>query len=230
MEYHSCRRHPAGIRAKREHPSSEKKREANRRRKKRKLQRLLLENFDEGDVYITLTYDSRDEAKGIPECGEDMEKLRRWLRKEYRKAGKELRWICTIEKTKRGVPHAHMVFNTLPGRNMEKEAAEWWKNRFGKVNHRARLYLDGAFESLAEYLAKADRNDDGELMSKTSRSRNLRDPEPETREYSRRNVWKAGTWIEPKPPKGYVLVKESLCEMFDEATGLPYRFYTLLKT
>ena len=230
MEYHTPLRYPPGEhRAKREKPTPEAKRQANQRRKALEVQRLILHNFSEGDKYVTLTYASGD-APDMETVRKDLRHLTEWLKRQYAKTGLELKWIRNIERTKRGVIHIHMLVNNPPGRDMGREIRSWWKERHGTIVKVSDTYLDGAFAKLAAYLSKSQRDESGAMTSRYSRSRNLVVPDPEIKEFARWNVRRKGVWIDPRIPKGYELVKESLYEGIDLITGYPIRYYTLIRS
>lgn len=230
MEYHTRRRYPPGEkRSGKKNPTPEKQQERNTRRKRMQIQRLILNNFDEGDKWITLTYSEDRAPDDMDACMKNAAALNRHLRKIYGKAETPFRWIRNIEMTKRGICHIHLLVNALPGTDIGKEIREWWKERFGKIARIQDTYLDGAFSSLAAYLAKTQRDEDGKCVSRYSRSRNLVDPVPDVQEYVRWNAMARGEWKEIRIPKGYELVRESVYEGVDEATGYPYRYYTLIR-
>lgn len=229
-EYHTRKSHPRGMkRAGRKNPTGERKQEANQRAKAMKAQRLLLNNFSAGDPYITLTYADGQAPEDLAGCRKNLKALLEWLRPQYREAGIELKWIRNVEKTRRGIYHIHMVVNSLPGRDIGQVIRKWWKGRHGSIARVQAMYLDGGFSRLAEYLSKTQRDDSGNRQSSYSHSRNLADPVPETKKYSRWNVMSGGEWREVRVPKGYELVKESVYEGMDWMTGFPYRQYTLIR-
>ena len=230
MEYHTKKRHPPGEkRQARQNPTPEKKKDANQRAKAMHAQRLILNNFDPGDKYITLTYTDGGAPPDMEGCRKDLEQLFRYLRPRYRKEGGELKWIRNIERTKRGIYHIHILVNNLPGHDMGSEIRRWWKARHGAIAKVQDTYLDGGFGKLAGYLTKTQRDEDGTRQSSYSHSRNLVDPAPEKKEYIRWSARSRGEWKGVRVPKGYELVPESLYEGIDERTGFPYRYYTLIR-
>ena len=71
-------------------------REANKRQAVRKLERLMNANFRPGDWHITLTY--RKEIRPSPEeAREELKKFLTCLRRRYRKAGHELKYIVATD-------------------------------------------------------------------------------------------------------------------------------------
>lgn len=230
MEYHSGRRYPPGERRNgKEKPTPESVQKANARRKAMQVQRLILNNFDEGDKWITLTYSKEKEPGSMEECLRDISKLNRHIRRIYGKTETPYKWIRNVEMTKRGICHIHLLVNAVPGMDIGREIRTWWKDRYGRIARIQDTYLDGAFANLAAYLSKTQRDEDGKCTSKFSRSRNLVDPKPDVKEYVRWNARAKGEWREIRVPKGYELVRESVYEGVNEITGFPYRYYTLVR-
>lgn len=94
------------------------------------------------------------------------------------------------------------------------------------------LYEKGEFRKLAQYITKNEKTqkkyvEDGVLDHKIkeasfSRSRNMPLPEPETDILYR---WQK----EPRPKKGYYIVKDTYFEGINKATGFPYRHYEMIR-
>ena len=95
-----------------------------------------------------------------------------------------------------------------------------------------KLYEKGEFRKLAQYITKNEKTqkkyvEDGVLDHKIkeasfSRSRNMPLPEPETDILYR---WQK----EPRPKKGYYIVKDTYFEGINKATGFPYRHYEMIR-
>lgn len=231
MEYHSRKFHPPGEKRKpRQNKTSKRQEEANQRAKSMRIQRLILENFGEGDKWITLTFKPGEDPEGREECMKERQKLLRWMKRQYQGFGEDLRWMSNMEKTRRGIWHIHLLVNNVPGTDVGKMVRKWWKERHGSISRIQDTYLDGGFAKLADYMAKTERNEETGRESFFSRSRNLREPSPEVKEYKRNAVLAAGGWKDIKVPKGMELVKESVYEGIDECTGYPYRYYTLIRS
>lgn len=121
-----------------------------------KLERTLAANFDNGDLFITLTY--RDEA--LPEeKTAAVGRLKRFLRKlrEVRKArGKPLHYIYVTEGANPGGRlHHHLVVNST-GEDLEEIKKLW---AYGENVEVRRLSFDRGYtyEDLASYLTKEPR-------------------------------------------------------------------------
>ena len=67
---------PARVRAQKEKSSSEARERMNARTSSQKLERKLAANFDDGDLYVTLTY----EDVSLPDCrGKAVRRMRSFL-------------------------------------------------------------------------------------------------------------------------------------------------------
>lgn len=226
-EYYNTRRQPPGEKRRaKEKQTPEKVKDNNQRLKAARAQRLMLNNFDEGDKYITLTY-QQGEKKTMQDVQKDCRRLFAHIGKYYKEV--PLMWIRNIERTKRGIYHIHLLLKDTPAADIGKIVREYWKKKHGKIVKVEDTYLDGGFEKLAGYMAKTERDEEGKIISSFSHSRNLKDVEPTIVDYSRMSTRSKGAWREIRVPKGYELVKESVYEGVNEITGFPYRRYTLLK-
>ena len=169
---------PPGKRRSRCRPTKECQRRLNQRASQMKLARLLRMNFAEGDLEIDLTYASPESVEG---AAADLRKFLRELRKIWRKAGEELRYIYTMEQGKKsGRVHFHLVLNQGPlGRD---ELESLWGH--GYANARRLRMDENGVSGLAGYLSKQGRKRKPEDAGKRSWScsRNLKRPEPEVRD------------------------------------------------
>lgn len=150
----------------------------NQRDAERKLARLLRLNFGEGDLEIDLTYARPESAEG---AAKDLKKYLGVLRKTWRKAGQELRYVYTAEQGKKsGRLHFHLVLNAGPLGRDELEAL--WGH--GYANARRLRMDENGVSGLAGYLSKQGRKRKPEDAGKRrwSCSKNLKRPEPEIRD------------------------------------------------
>lgn len=118
-------------RQKREKPTPEQVKKQNQRNRENRVRRLMKANFLENDYWLTLKY-----PRGRrPEIGEMKDHLRKFLerlRRRYRKAGQELKFIYRVEVGRKGGPHVHVLVNRIQdGDRMIKEC---WEH--GNVNFR----------------------------------------------------------------------------------------------
>ena len=211
-------------RCKREKPTPEQVKKQNQINRQNFVRRKIKLNFEENDYWLTFTFREKKE-RSAKEVSAYLEKMRRRLRRKYRKAGQELKWIARVEIGKQGGIHAHMIINRIRG---ETDTAvmiqEAWEH--GRVYFYL-LYEEGGFKNLAEYLVKPplDGNEDKPGLIPYSCSRNLKKPEPERKYYRRWTVKKLlGEGPVAKP--GYYIDKDSIVQGENRYTGYSYLKYT----
>ena len=190
-------------------PTKEEQKKVNTRKAERTLRLALAENFKDGDYHIDFGYIRK---KGIPprnrkQMRKDADVLLRELRKEYKKAGIEFRYIHVMEIGEKGSRHHHMVIPHFDTKIIQA----CWKKAYSENSkiHFHPLDTNGDYSKLASYLIKyTDRTikTEGALMGKRwSCSKNLRKPKEHYR------IIKADKYREePKPRKGYYIVKDSV--------------------
>lgn len=204
----------SGKRGARKKATAEAMQRENQRRKVRWLRMLILANFREGDFHLTLSYRKDQRPAGAEDAQQRIQRFLRQLRREYRKAGIELRYIYVTEIGSRGSCHHHLLLQNLP--ELMELVRKYWT--YGHEDYKP-LYEDGAFEKLAEYLAKKETKEEVPGTS-YHRSRNLVLPK-EKKETVHAKVW---AW-DPKPKKGYYIIKESIKNGENPVTGYPYQEY-----
>ena len=169
---------PPGVRRKKCRPSREAQRLLNQKNREEGVRRLILANFSEpGSLEVDLTFDrpaAEEEAKAA------FGRYVRALRKEYRRAGAELRYMYAKEQGGRsGKWHFHLLLS--PGLSRER-VEELWPE--GYANTRRLRIDETGLAGLAEYITKQSRKRKPEETGKRrwSCSRNIRRPEPEVRD------------------------------------------------
>ena len=128
------------------------------------------------------------------------------MRREYKKAGKECKYIFSVGRGKRGAIHLHMVLTKI-----DTEAiATHWQNivNDGEWVHVHTEHLDKSqnWHKIAAYIIKNGEetflSDDPIIKKRFSASRNLRNTKPRAR------VIHAKTWKKDPPErKGYYIDK-----------------------
>ena len=206
-------RAPGKKRAKRQKPTPEQIRRQNRTNKVNSIRRYLKLNFLPGDYWITLTCRPDQRPETLKEAVKQRAKFLDKLRKAYRAAGQELKWIGVTERGSRGGIHHHLVINRIP--EGDRMIADCWKA--GKVWMEL-IYEEGGCRDLAEYLQKQEEEAE---ESAYSHSRNLIKPEPVVDYLVRMR--------EPRPRKGYYLDKDSIHTGINPVTGCLYQHYTMVK-
>ena len=165
----------------------------------------------------------------MKEALEDFRKAMRYVRKEYKKRGKELYWIRNIEQGTRGAWHIHIVINEVGDTASILEKA-WKKGGTWFTEIRKSKFYDEDFTQLANYMTKdeytvetkKDGNPGKPRLRETNYniSRNMPLPEPKVDKLHR---WKE----EPKPQKGYYIA--AVYEGINPVTGYKYRRYTMIR-
>lgn len=218
-KYYTARYHRKGIpRRKNNKPTPKEQVRVNEHHAEMKLRRLLNANYGPGDFHITLTYrpEDRPSPEDVPAI---LEKFWRGMRKAYRAAGQELKYIIVTEWGKRGAVHHHLV---VPQHDL-REVRKLWP--YGGM-HVSVMDDTGQYAQLASYLIKQTRKSfrDGKYPfgRRWNSSRNLIKPKIKI-EVVGRNSWRK----EPKPLKGYYL--EQSRTVNGEFFGFEYQFYSMVQ-
>lgn len=182
----------------------------------KKLQWLIEENFELGDWSVTLTFRKENRTTDKEVLKGIKAELMKELRKLYRKAKTELKYIIVTEKLKSCV-HFHVILNDIP--KLAKELTRIWT--YGRVYTSSLYESDDGFAQLASYLIKEEK-EKGEQSY--TRSRNLRVPETKV-EVIDSKQWRK----EPKPKKGYYIQKGSITDGISNLTGYRYQYYTMIR-
>ena len=178
------------------------------------LRLLLLQNFNENDLYCTLTYDK-------PVTGEEAKKhlanFRKRLQRLAKKLDVEAKYIVVTEIGGKNKIHHHIIIHT--SRNIIKVShiRDIWKNGFVKIKLYGGTLQDA--ENLANYFIKKNRNAFYILPNiykkRWNSSQNLQKPQRSTAVIHHK-TWK----IQPKTKKGYE---------FDSGVEYEYQFYRLIR-
>ena len=189
----------------------------------KKVQRIILANFKEGDWHLILKYLPKNRPQTYKEAVAQRKKFIDEMRKAYKKAGLSFKWIAVTERgKKRAALHHHLIIEDIaePDLMTVQLVKSLWQ--YGGVQF-VSLYEDGEYEKLAEYIVKAETKEECGWAT-YSRSRNLVVPEPKKEKiYARK--WRNP----PKPPKGWYVVKDTLYNGRNPVTGYPYQHYTIKK-
>ena len=225
-EYHSARYGaPGEKRREKVKATPEMMAAANQRNRERTCRHKLLQYFDVGDYYITLTYRREERPPDLDTCKAHFAKMIRELRKEYRKAGEELRWIRNIECGTRGAWHIHMAIKRIP--DIDLLIAKAWPYGSSRIEL---MHLRGGFSKLAAYITKTPKTDNRICGSNYSTSRNMPLKPPELKTYLHWKTWTRDEAGMPKRiPEGWQLDPESLLEGINPLTGYPFRRYRLIR-
>jgi len=174
----------------------------------RKVWRMLRDkaNFSPGDLWVTLTYPQKTTPDSETVRRNIKEFLKR-MRRQFRKIGKECKYIFSVGRGKRGAVHLHMVMSKID----TEIVSTTWQNivNGGKWVHVHTEHLDKSqnWHKVAQYIIKNGEetflSDDPIIKKRFSSSRNLRDAKPRARiVFARR--WKE----QPTERKGYYIDHE----------------------
>lgn len=208
---------PGQKRLKKKKATPEQIKKQNKRNRENRIRRIMKENFRENDIWLTLTYKQEERPPDMDQAKKDVKRFFDRMRPIYKREGIEFKWMLHTEKGSRGGIHHHIILNQIP--DIEYIIRQKWT--LGGV-HPVRMYKEGGFRDLADYMAKEPEGKNGIKESRFSRSRNLKAPEPEVKMLNR---WQK----EPKPLKGYFIEKESYHEGINPVTGRKYRGYTMIR-
>lgn len=214
---------PGEKRGKKRKLTPEDVRRQNERNRWRRVQRLILKNFKEGDWHLILKYRPGNRPETYEEAKAHRKKFLDKMRAALKKAGIPFKWIAVTERGKKGqVLHHHLVIEDIRRNGIDtvRLVKELWT--YGNEFFVA-LYEDGEYEKLAEYIVKADTKEEGGWCT-YSRSRNLEEP-VKTQENVPHKRWRDP----PHAPKGWYVVKDSVYNGTNPVTGYPYQHYTLKK-
>lgn len=180
IEYYRC--YPSGrkIRQPRTKLSSAAQQELNWRNAQKNIVRLVNANFTRNDIAFTGTYTKEAEPDTYDQVKVDVNRFIRQLRQLYKKNGRELKYIYTIERQTRKRSHdrwhVHVILNRLgiPG---ERELIEsLWPH--GLHNNTKRLQPDETgLAKIAAYICKEQAG--GKGHRRYNASRNLAKPQVE---------------------------------------------------
>ena len=199
-------------RADRMHPSTEQQKRINTRHAEAKLRILMNANFGYGDYHLVLDYIRKpgEPDRTKEKMKKDIAVFLRECRKEYRKAGKEFKYIHVMEIGKKGARHHHLVVNKIDPEILQKA---WYKAYEG--HNRVKVFpLDdsGNYAKLAAYFIKyssehlKDEPEERLQGKRWAASKNLVRPEPHIEIISNRAWFRT----EAKPIKGYYIDKDSI--------------------
>lgn len=220
-KYFSTRYHKKGIeRSINRKKTSEEQEKVNQRRAVRKLTLQLNENFKYGDHHLVLDYSPANRPGTPEEAKRDREKFLRNLRKTYKRAESELKYIIVTEFGKRGALHHHLVINDGP--STRKIQSCWKKGRC----HFNPMDETGEYSKLAAYLLKGRKywKKNAGKGKQVSSSRSIVTPETEKKVIRCSN----GYYEKPRPKKGYYIAPDTEFHGYRE-DGWPFTSYILVK-
>lgn len=216
----STRRGNHGSHKGKTNPTPEQMKIYNQNQAARKLNRKICANFGPDDYHIVLTY--KPENRLPPdEAKKALKRFLNNLRKDYRKAGSELKYIITTEWRHTAIHH-HIIINRIRG-TTEMVRKRWTSGRprFTPLDD------TGDYIKLAEYFVKETSKEKIQGKEKGhqsySCSRNLIIPQPKVERIHAKDFVD-----DPRPVKGHYVVKESVVNGITPF-GYKYQYYTMAK-
>lgn len=207
-------------RAKRSKATPEQKRQENKRQAERKLARILDANFQEGDWHLVLTYRPEERPNEL-EAKKRLRKFLAVMRREYRKAGVELKYVAVTEG-KKAVHHHIIVNNCKVSVDVIRKAWTYGRPKLTPLDD------EGSYITLAEYLIKETderfRDEFAVEKQRYSRSRNLIEPKPKKQKIRAREFRS-----QPVAPAGWKIEAGSLYEGISTITGRRYQYYRIIR-
>lgn len=155
-------------------PSTEVQKKLNQKNSEKRLLRLVHNNFTENDLILHLSYNQDNLPDGDKEAMRLVGNYLKRLKRKYKKAGTELKYICVTEYGRiKGRVHHHIIINGGLDRD---EIEKTWG--LGYANTR-RLQFDteDGLKALVHYISK-----DRHSYKRWNQSRNLEIPVPAERD------------------------------------------------
>lgn len=199
------------------------------------LRLLILNNFGDRDLFLSLTYkDKKDDDRKEPtpeEAKKHLANFRQKLIRFYKKKNAVVKYIfCTECTSKQQRIHHHLLLKVEGCDVNPTDIKNLWGHGFVSVKVYGGQITDA--EDLANYMVKKKRNAfftaPGVFKKRYNASKNLEKPQV-TSVIVRRKYWLR----EPRIPKGYMLDKNSLINgIYTFGNGesdYEYQFYRLIK-
>ena len=201
--------------------TSEAQKRVNQRKAAKELRRLMNANFVDGDLLIRLDFFREHFPDGSKKMQGMMQAFIRKLRAEFKKLGRELKYIYVKEVGPRGGRHVHMIMSKCDTDILRR----CWPH--GGI-HVDPLISNGQYRKIADYFIKyaaKTEETEGKIIGKRwNPSKNLVRPVISKRVVSA-NTFRKKVKVKP----GYYLEKDTLREGVSELTGFEYFSYTLIK-
>ncbi len=215
--YH-CKGEKRGIKTK---PTSEAQKRVNLRKAAKELRGLMNANFIDGDLLIRLDFFREHFPDGSKMMQSMMQAFIRKLRAEFKKLGRELKYIYVKEVGPRGGRHVHMIMSKCDTDILRR----CWPH--GGI-HVDPLISNGQYRKIADYFIKyaaKTEETEGKIIGKRwYGSKNLARPLIQKRIVTA-NTFRKKVKVKP----GYYLEKDTVREGVSELTGFEYFSYTLIK-
>ena len=223
-KYHSSRYGSKGkcVRSQNYGKTPENMAARNLRYAKQRADAVFKANFKKGDLIIVFTFAPENRPKSEKELLRIVDNYLKKCRRAYKKAGIVFKYQKSIGSPDKN-PHIHAAFSAI-----DLALLPEWKYggvHITPVDGRENHTFGGYLISQPEKHKRKNAPETEELpMSHYSHSRNCIVPQPEIR------VISSDHWSEePRAPKGYYIIKDSLQNWEDEVNGYKHQSYIMCK-
>lgn len=207
----------------------------NNRQAINKLRLKMLENFFEGDMFCSLTYEGKEPT--LEEAQKEWANFRQRLVRECRRINKNavVKYIVVTECSEKEQPlehhriHHHVLLRVENVKLKNDDIKKLWERGNADIKKFKGTMEDA--QNLASYFVKKDCNafftQNGKNKKRWSASQNLKTPQRKTATVYRKN-WRK----EPKTQKGYYIDKSSLINgsySLCEGCEYEYQFYRMIR-
>lgn len=162
----------------RKKPTTEIQKHLNRKHSEGKLRRLLHTNFNQSDLFVTLTFNDDTLPATVEDAQRLLQNFLRRVKRVYGKMGLDVKYIYVLEYgTKHNRLHIHLV---MSGGISREALTKLWG--LGAVSLELLHFGKDGLAALARYLTKGSEDDDRLTWKRWSGSRNLEKPRVSERE------------------------------------------------
>ena len=197
-------------------PTAEAVQKNNDRIAVRRLSRLINANFFPGDCHLVLTYTSEPSKT---EAKKELKNFIRRMKREFKKKGKEMRYITVTEHLNKRIHH-HVIMSCIDLSVINRQ----WRHGIVRVS-----LLDKTrnYRKLAEYLVKETtktfRNPDSEMRRRYSAGQNMTRPRV-------LKIYTDGSILNNPPIviDGYILDEDSIRSYDHPVTGITHQSYCMV--
>ena len=191
----------------------------NNHKRAEKLQMLMILNFDKG-YHVTLDYPKDHRPQTYEEAEQNLRKALYKVSRRLKRQQIRFKYIAVTERGKRAAALHHHVIIENDQRVLEELMAVW-----GNHIKMSRMYEEGAYKNLAEYIIKVEtKEEQTKGKAKYHRSRNLKEPTV------RVSFMPGPIKDDPEIPEGYQLEEGSFINGYNDVLGIRYQSYTVKKT
>lgn len=202
--------------------TGESKGKRNKRAAYLKRKYMLYNNFDKGDMWITLTYNKANIPGSPEEAHKTLMNVLSKIRKKLSRKNIPFKYYIKTEAGERVRVHHHLfIHNNFKVVSM---LYEYWKE-FGKVKDFQEIYDFESGRLVKYFLDGGDHKGLG--FEKYSHSRNMVEPEVEKRIYPHSSFREVPR--PPRPEDGCVFEIQNLKNFFPDIDGFIYQEYEIVK-